>query len=235
VISLKPSRPRVSREAPPRSASRASHTARGSIGHSVRGVPRHRLHFAGQGVPRSGWGPLGRHCSALCSPAVAPAARGRCGASTTRPDAPVHRARRGWAHLDEANVLGVLPEALAAQVQLVLAHDALVVAAHTAGEQRREGVRRRSAVARPGGWGGRRQRYTQPCPPPPPRRERTHQSRPPLLWSLGWLFHTAAKPMVKGPSHGGVRKGTHDVSRAVQGYTLALRCIQSPEHCCIHA
>lgn len=36
------------------------------------------------------------------------------------------------AHLDKANVGGVLPEALAADVQVVLAHDAALVAAHLA-------------------------------------------------------------------------------------------------------
>jgi hypothetical protein len=38
-------------------------------------------------------------------------------------------------HLDEANVVGVLPEALAADVQVVLADDAALVAAHTAAGQ----------------------------------------------------------------------------------------------------
>lgn len=36
------------------------------------------------------------------------------------------------AHLDEANVVGVLPEALTADVQVVLADDTALVAAHTA-------------------------------------------------------------------------------------------------------
>lgn len=36
------------------------------------------------------------------------------------------------AYLDEANVVGVLPEALTADVQVVLADDTTLVAAHTA-------------------------------------------------------------------------------------------------------
>jgi hypothetical protein len=30
----------------------------------------------------------------------------------------------------------------------------------------------------------------------PGRKQPAHQLRPPLEWSFGWLFHTAAKPMV---------------------------------------
>jgi hypothetical protein len=40
-----------------------------------------------------------------------------------------------WPHLDEANVVGVLPEALAADVQVVLADDTTLVAAHAAAGQ----------------------------------------------------------------------------------------------------
>ncbi len=39
---------------------------------------------------------------------------------------------RAKGHLDEANVLGVLPEALAADVEAVLADEAPLVGAHTA-------------------------------------------------------------------------------------------------------
>ena len=37
-----------------------------------------------------------------------------------------------WAHLDEANVRGVLTEALAADIQAILPDDAVRVTAHTA-------------------------------------------------------------------------------------------------------
>ena len=65
------------------------------------------------------------------------------------------------------------------------------------------------------------------------RRERTHQSRPPLLWSLGWLFHTAAKPMVTGSAEAYKRRDVElsmdDVGRlhcgAFNASTLLHSCV----------